>query len=159
MSGKRISRYGSRGTSAGNTSLLFRGAGNSKFVAEEQRCPEQFLVSSRRDFMQQLNKILNSKPAVIKTVVLPPGVQMNDSRLADAQLLEERAYELEPGSAGIWPEDAPFECDVSARLLPPFWGQSGTAAHYTVYPDNRFDKDIRCGYCENQGVRKAQRPF
>eukprot|EP01053_Blabericola_migrator_P008762 Blabericola_migrator_1__8761@NODE_4614_length_1057_cov_30_511111_g2868_i0_p1_GENE_NODE_4614_length_1057_cov_30_511111_g2868_i0NODE_4614_length_1057_cov_30_511111_g2868_i0_p1_ORF_typecomplete_len102_score23_71_NODE_4614_length_1057_cov_30_511111_g2868_i0352657 len=90
---------------------------------------------------------MKAKPTVIKTVILPPGVDLTDPRLQYGEVVEEKQYTLEPGDVGTWPEDVPFEVDVDKRLLPPFWGKANLQAHYAVYPNGRF-KGSRCGICE-----------
>lgn len=117
--------------------------------------PGQFVVQSRGDWDRQMSKLLKSKPTVIKTVILPPGVQLDDPRLQYGEVVEESTYELPSGDLGAWPSDRPFEADLDKNLLPPAWGRKGVAAHYAVYPDSRF-QGSRCGICELTQQAAAQ---
>eukprot|EP01054_Gregarina_sp_Poly1_P001804 Gregarina_sp_Poly_1__1803@NODE_1468_length_4062_cov_97_329161_g972_i0_p3_GENE_NODE_1468_length_4062_cov_97_329161_g972_i0NODE_1468_length_4062_cov_97_329161_g972_i0_p3_ORF_typecomplete_len140_score22_12_NODE_1468_length_4062_cov_97_329161_g972_i09831402 len=116
--------------------------------------PDQFVVQSKSDFDQQINKLMRTRPTIIKSVVLPPGVDLSDPRLQYGEVVDEKTYSLEPGDIGAWPEDVPFEVDVDRRLVPPCWGKSDLQAHYAVYPNNRF-KGSRCGICELTERSKA----
>lgn len=113
----------------------------------KQEVPEQFIISSHGDFNRQLDKILKKQSCLIKTVVLPPGVSLDDPRLEAGKVVEEINYKLPVGEKGIWPESHPYEVDVSSKLVPPAFGVPNKSAHYTVYPDGRFAHDKKCGVC------------
>lgn len=117
--------------------------GNKSSVA----APSQFIVQTKADWDEQLTSVLRSKPTVIKTVILPPGVQLGDPRLKLGEVIEETKHTLKLGEKGNWPADVPFEADLDGRLLPPGWGQRGIPAHYAVYPNDRFN-GVECGLCE-----------
>lgn len=94
---------------------------------------------------------------MIKTIKLPPGVQLDDPRLKTGEVVDEEIY-LEDAPVGHkWPEDAPFEADVAGNLVPPCWGRKHVPAHYAVYPDDRF-KGVRCGLCELRDRQQETSP-
>lgn len=54
--------------------------------------PAPLPMQSASNFMQEVNSLLYKRPLVIHTRILPPGVQPNDPRLADARITSERRY-------------------------------------------------------------------
>jgi len=111
--------------------------------------PEQFVVQSRGDWEKQAKSLYRKRPTITKSVILPPGVELNDPRLKQGEVVEEKHYFLDPSELGYWPSDHPFEVDVDRTLVPPCYGRPGVAAHYAVYPDSRFT-DSNCGLCALQ---------
>jgi hypothetical protein len=67
-----------------------------------------------------------------KTVILPPGVHLDDKRINEGVVVAERKYSLPLGNYPEWPETVPFECDVDRLLLPPCQGQEHMETHYAV---------------------------
>ena len=108
--------------------------------------PKQFAVQAHRDFSTMTRGLFSKVPCVTKSVILPPGVNLDDARLAEGVVVNELHYELEPGQDVEWPDNIPFEVDVDGRLLPPCLGNDGSNVHYAIYPDGRF-VDPECNYC------------
>lgn len=104
--------------------------------------PRRYAVSSAKNFTEITNRIYQNQSTVTKTVVLPPGVSLNDPRLANGVVVEERCYELGVGEELSWPDSHAFEADIDGRLLPK---RSNT--HFSVYPDERFAKKD-CRICK-----------
>lgn len=111
--------------------------------------PEQFITQAFVDWRSQLKDLYCSRPTITRSVILPAGVDLSDSRLAAGTVLQEKRSILVGEDAVMkgWPDDRPFEADVDSKLLPPCKGMSGIHTHYAVYP-NRCFAELQCGYCE-----------
>lgn len=120
--------------------------GNQQTVAVNPSKPQQFVSQAHLDWVKQVEDVYTSRPTLTKTVILPPGVELNDPRLTQGVVVAERTYMMPTGQFPEWPEATPFECDVDGRLLPPCWGENRIHAHYAVYPNTYFP-ELNCGYC------------
>lgn len=122
--------------------------GNLASKGQNFSIPEKFVVQSRGDWEKQTDRVLRSQPCVIKTVILPPGVELDDPRLKNGEVISETTIPANQGGIGSWPADTPFEADIDGRLLRTHPSQQRPpSTHFAVYPDKRFS-ERQCGLCQ-----------
>ncbi|XP_053991298.1 uncharacterized protein LOC128883214 isoform X2 [Hylaeus volcanicus] len=129
--------------------------GNKQSLKTRPYSQKQFITQAHMDWMHQMQNLFLEKPTMTKTVILPPGVHLDDERINDGVVVAERKYSLPLGKYPEWPESIPFECDVDKLLLPPCQGQEHMETHYAVYP-NEYFPEVSCAYC-NANVNLCRR--
>ena len=91
---------------------------------------------------------MSRKSCIIKTVVLPPGVMLNDPRLLNGRVVEENQYvrkDVEIWNAG----NETFEADIDRRLLPAAFKDSGHA-HIIVYPNDKIKNGANFSFAQDE---------
>eukprot|EP00914_Ancora_sagittata_P035072 GHVO01070752.1.p1 GENE.GHVO01070752.1~~GHVO01070752.1.p1 ORF type:complete len:158 (+),score=20.77 GHVO01070752.1:139-612(+) len=107
--------------------------------------PEKFVVQSRRDWDTQVTKLFETESTMTRTVMLPPGVALNDPRLAEGTVVDEIKYDVPLGEVGEW-SDETFEADIDGKLL------KNQTTHYAVFPNEEF-ADLGCPRCQMHRVQ------
>lgn len=72
-------------------------------------------TKSAEEFCTSLEHVSRQQSLIIKTLILPEGVDLSDSRLRHAQPIASRTYQLQPGSSFIWPTN-PYLLDIDSSL-------------------------------------------
>eukprot|EP01069_Polyplicarium_translucidae_P003479 Polyplicarium_translucidae@DN2324_c0_g1_i2.p1 len=125
--------------------LYFARQVEREFAIEPRRCvciprclgPEvgAVVVKTVDEMREDLADLVTRESLVINTVLLPPGMSMDDPRLQCATTVSSMSYTQDVGMLPELPE-ASFDADVEGKLIPPFRGlRKGHTQRVQVIPD------------------------
>jgi len=98
------------------------------------------VIATEPEWDSMMTEFLSANPCVLRTIILPEGVSLDDPRLLDAEEVSRNSYVLPLGQMPEFPK-GPYESQIAGQLVADSIGPiPGRTTHYQVVPDDLLER-------------------
>lgn len=110
------------------------------------------VMATEPEWDSMMEELLTTHPCVIKTVILPEGVTLDDPRLAEAEEVCRYSYTLPLGQMPELPK-GPCESQIAGSLVTDEMGPTrGRTTHYQILPEELLERSEFLAYEKEGGT-------